>query len=95
MRAACLVVVYLILSFLHCLGKLAKFQVVSLEKCILSHGHCNDIPYFRDVECAAHHCRTQDLRHKVLRLQSQVKRKEFQCLCGQGTTRLTVDKLKQ
>lgn len=51
--------------------------------------------YFRDVECAACHCRTRDLRHKVLRPQSQVKGKKFQSLCGQGTTRLTVDRLKQ
>lgn len=50
--------------------------------------------HFRDVECATCHCRTRDLRHKVLRPQSQVKGKEFQSLCGQGTTRLTVDRLK-
>lgn len=48
-----------------------------------------------EVECAACNCRRWGLRQKVLRPQSQVKGKEFQPLCGQGTTRLTVDKLKQ
>lgn len=37
--------------------------------------------HFRDVQCAACHCRAQDLIHKVLRPQSQVKGKEFQSLC--------------